>query len=257
MIGPLEPLFTEGFANHRDSFVLAGDDPSETGINAGFVRGSDLLRGPALRDALNRCARLYPEASHRAVASQWARAWAMALLPVVLGASLVLDHELPIDIEDIAVRFDSDGKPTTFIVPHPGRRIAPTDPFERFDLLVHSHLAPLFASASNDAEVSPRVLFGQTGFLFGWLADVAAGHPLALQNAGHHGRALLEAPRWSDGRPNPLYRPIVTIDLNGETRSCKRVCYLSSELTQSAGPCLMCPAKAKKKGSAACVKQVA
>lgn len=239
MIEPIAPLFTGSFAGYRDGFVLTGDLADDSG----FVEGRDLVQGGVLADALGRLARLHPEATRRAVASQWARAWSMAMLPVVTVASLVLDHELPIAIEDLAVRLGEDGRPAAFAVRHPGYRIRPANPFERFDLLVRGHFTPLFAVLAAEAHVSPRVLFGQAGFLFSWLVGVAADHPLAtMAKSECHGHLLLDAPRWSDGTPNPLFRPIVETEESGERRDRKRVCCLAHELSEHSGPCVMCPA---------------
>lgn len=254
MIEPITPLFTGSFAGYRDGFVLTGGLTAD----AGFVAGRDLVQGSALADTLDRFASRYPEATRRAVASQWARAWSMALLPVVAVASLVLDHELPIAIGDIAVRFGEDDRPAAFAIRHPGRRIRPADPFERFELLVRGHFTPLFAVLAAEAHVSPRVLFGQAGFLFSWLVEVAGDHALAATPKSEcHGRALLDAPRWSDGTPNPLFRPIIESEEDGEHRHRKRVCCLSNELSRDAGPCPMCPVNNRKNGRAACVTMAA
>lgn len=242
MIAPIAPLFIGDFAGHRGSFLLAEEMPT----HAELVGGRWIASEEGMGDMLDRFGRLHPAASRRAIASQWARAWAGRLLPVVITASLVLNHELPIAMDDIAVKIDEYGRPLAFAVRHPGHRYAPVDHFERFELLVHGHFGPLFQRAAANAQIAPRVLYGQVGFLFGWLVDLARAHPLAKPEPNCHGHALLESPRWGDGRANPLYRPIVTIHEGGETHRRKRVCCLSHELERDAGPCPMCPLPAAK-----------
>ena len=219
MIPALAPLFIADFAHYRDVLVLE-DDP-----RPGMPLRT-LLTPEVFTAVLNRFGAQYPDSDRRGLASVWSKYYFIKLIPPVVAASLVLDHCLPLRLEQLQVVLDEQGMPLGFKLPDLGQRWAPspTDTFQRFDGLIEGHLRPFIDIVANLTRLSPKVLWSNAGNYLEWLLGVLANAtPQADLSQGHE---LLNAPTLQDGRRNPLYQPVRYLELAGqrELKRQRRVC---------------------------------
>lgn len=175
---------------------------------------------------LNRFGEQYPDSDRRGLASVWSKYYFIKLIPPVVAASLILDHRLPLRLDQLQVMLGEQGMPLGFKLPDPGQRWAPapSDAFQRFDDLLEGHLRPFIDTVATLTRLSPKVLWSNAGNYLEWLLGVLAS---AIPHADlSHGHDLLNAPTLQDGRRNPLYQPVRYIRIAGhaELKRQRRVC---------------------------------
>lgn len=219
MIPALAPLFIADFAHYRDVLVLE-DDPRPA------VPLRTLLTPEVFSSVLNRFGAQYPGSDRRGLASIWSKYYFIKLIPPVVAASLMLNHRLPLRLEQLQVMLDEQGMPLGFKLPDPGQRwaLAPTDTFQRFDELTEGHLRPFIDTVATLTRLSPKVLWSNAGNYVEWLLGVLAS---AIPQADlSHGHDLLNAVDLPDGRRNRLYQPVQYIKVAGQVdlKRQRRVC---------------------------------
>lgn len=219
MIPALAPLFIADFSHYRDVLVLE-DDP-RPGMPL-----STLLTPEVFTSVLHRFGQQYPDSDRRGLASVWSKYYFIKLIPPVVAASLILEHRLPLRLEQLQVMLDEQGMPLGFKLPDPGQRWAPAprDAFQRFDELIEGHLRPFIDTVATLTRLSPKVLWSNAGNYLEWLLGVlASAIPHADLSQGH---ALLNAPTLQDGRRNRLYQPVRYVRVAGhaELKRQRRVC---------------------------------
>jgi len=235
VIPALAPLFTAGFVHYRDVLAL-NDDPRPS------VPLSTFFRSGEFDDTLSRFGEQYPDSDRRGLASIWAKYYFVKLVPPVVAASLILDHRLPLDLDELHLMLDGQGMPLGFKLPNPGSRwmSKPVDGFQRFEALIEQHLRPFIEGVTSCIRLSPHVLWSNAGNYCEWLLGALA---VAMPHADlRHGHDLLNAKHLPDGRRNPLYQPVRYLKVEGQTemKRQRRVCcvrYLVEGLTY----CDSCP----------------
>ncbi|MEN4749851.1 siderophore-iron reductase FhuF [Pseudomonas sp. Ps21-P2] len=219
MIPALAPLFIADFEHYRDALVLP--DAPRVGVPM-----RTFLTGDYLNDVLTRFGSAYPDSDPRGLASIWSKYYFIKLIPPVVAASLILDQQLPLHLDQVQLILNDDGLPAAFKLPHSGQRWTPTpaDAFERFDDLLEQHLRPFIDALARHFRLSPKVLWSNAGNYFEWLLGV-------LENAMPHvdlthGHQLLNVQLLPDERRNPLYQPVRYIKVEGqdELKRQRRVC---------------------------------
>lgn len=218
-IPTLAPLFTADFAHYRHVLVLEDDPRPAMPLNT-------LLTPEVFTSVLHRFGEQYPDSDRRGLASVWSKHYFIKLIPPVVAASLILEHRLPLRLEQLQVMLDEQGMPLGFKLPGPGQRWAPAprDAFQRFDELIEGHLRPFIDTVATLTRLSPKVLWSNAGNYFEWLLGVlATAIPHADLSQGHE---LLNASTLQDGRRNSLYQPVRYIKVAGHAalKRQRRVC---------------------------------
>ncbi|WP_268800682.1 siderophore-iron reductase FhuF [Pseudomonas huanghezhanensis] len=219
MIPALEPLFIGEFAGYREALILKDDSTP-------CLPMSELLKPDCLDQQLARFAMQYGAGDRRGLASMWTKHYFVRLIPPVVAASLILDWQVPVTLDRVAVVLDEQAKPLAFRLPHAGHsyQTAYADPFARFDDLVEGHLRPFIETVASHVRISPKVLWSNAGNYLEWLLGVlAAAMPDANLADGH---ALLAAKNTPDGRRNPLFQPVRYVQVQGQSdmKRQRRVC---------------------------------
>lgn len=215
----------------------------------GFLRSADLLRPPVLDGVLERFGAAYPGADRRAIVSLWSQWYFGTLLVPATAAMLLLGRALPLAIDRVRFRLDTEGH-------HPvGIRLAGScdpapgaDAFALFDDLLWSHLEPLVQALSHSGRVSTRLLWSNAGGYVEWAVRQVEIRPDGAEG-GAAGERLLAAKCWPDGRPNPLCQPVRYACEDGAPVRRRRVCCLRYLLPGVAGCAEVCPlAKVREVG---------
>jgi ferric iron reductase protein FhuF len=219
MIPALAPLFIADFEHYRDVLVLPEDPRVGVPLRT-------FLTGEYLNEVLTRFGTAYPGSDPRGLASIWSKYYFIKLIPPVVAASLILDQQLPLHLDQVQLILNDDGLPAAFKLPHSGQRWTPTpaDAFERFDDLLEQHLRPFIDALARHVRLSPKVLWSNAGNYFEWLLGVlATATPRADLTHGHQ---LLNAQLLPNERRNPLYQPVRYIKVDGqdEPKRQRRVC---------------------------------
>jgi ferric iron reductase protein FhuF len=200
MIALLEPIFRGQWAPYGETLVC-GPGPGtvqHTVLLADFLNDTSLLD-----DTFARYARHLKSQDRRALVSAWSLDYFSALLPAVIAAASVLQHEFPVSPAEIALILDLHGKPLAFSIPHEGTSRAGQNTAQRYEALVWQHLAPLIERLARHNATSPRLLWANAARYVGEIldhAELAAFAGVAADRA-----VLLLQPAWPEGRPNPLF----------------------------------------------------
>ncbi len=207
MIPLLEPLFQGELAPLGERLQHADTPPADA------VRVADLLRSTdMLAEVLQRHARFRKSTGHdlRPVASAWCLEYVAALLPPVAAAASVLQHVFPMAAEQVWVRLDGDGAPTSFHIRETGQALYGTSTAQRYAPLLRQHLRPLFATLCSLTRVAPKILWGnaarQLDPILAQALALTGGAAVIAQDQAH----LLHSPEWprdagDPPEPNPLF----------------------------------------------------
>ncbi|MNP97350.1 Ferric iron reductase protein FhuF [compost metagenome] len=209
MIPLLAPIFQGEWAPYGETLACAPHPPPDA------VRVADLLADPPRLLALLRLkARTLnmPERDLRAVASAWSMNYLHALLPPVAAAASLLQHGFPVTPEQVWVSLDdADGDPECFHIVELGTPRPGTDTAARYDVLLWTHLAPLFARLTQLTRLAPKILWGNAvRYLEPVLEEglrMSGQAPAVAADLEH----LLHRPTWpqpcGEARDNPMFMP--------------------------------------------------
>lgn len=222
----------QDIASYADRLALP-DDTREA------VHASDLL-GPAMLRAIEaRFVARFGTVDMRIVVSIWSKWHFSGTLVPVLAANLLLDRALPLALDDVAYVIANDGRTAAIRIAHEGSPIVTTDPFERLAPIVFGHLEPLIALLSTHGGVTRRLLWSNAGNLFDALLRKLEGSGPQRDAVVAAGQ-LLRARHWSDGRLNPFFDAVRTIDEGGKKVRIRRICCLQY-LLPDRRLCTACP----------------
>lgn len=230
----LEQVFAGTLGYCAGTLTFEGDEP-------GFVPASDLLRPDVLHEMLDAFGRLYPDADRRAIASLWSQWYFGTLIVPAAAASLMLYQVLPLRIERVGFRLDSErNHPVGFRLdgvpdPAPG-----ADAFTLLEDLVWRHLDPLIDEIARAGRVSRRLLWSNAGGYLEWAVRQVERRPGGCAAAAA-GDLLLKSKSWPDGRSNPLLEPVRYVWKEGAETRRRRVCCLRYLLPGVAGCGEACP----------------
>lgn len=231
MIASLASCFDGTLEPYAGMVALAGR-------HAAPVAGRDLLEAGIVEGLLVRFAENYPGGDRRALVSMWTQ-WhfAVAVIPTV-AAILVLDRDLPVDLERTALALDGAGRPAAMVLTGEGASF-PVTAKARFERLIEGHIAPLIDMLVRDFGVSRRLLWTNAAAVFEWTlqqaAERAAPAPLG------EGRDLLARRADADGRPNPMFDAVRYPCDSGAPVRQRKVCCLRYLLPGIADCGDLCP----------------
>jgi ferric iron reductase protein FhuF len=191
-VGPLADLSPPGFGAPPADALPAGE-----------------LRDPRrLDEVLGVFGARYGHADRRALASLWSKWHFAALLAPALASRLLLGRELPLGLDETHLDLAAEGHTARLWLPHDGRPLAADAAAGGFDRLVDDHMAPLIEALAEVSGTAARVFWSNAGNHFDHFTVALAAHPLASPGDTAPGLALLARPHLSDGRRNPLHRPV-------------------------------------------------
>lgn len=231
-IAEFAPLFSGPLASHAGALVLASETPPQ-------APGTDLADPDRLAEKLALFARHYPGGDPRAVASIWSKAHFSVLLTPFLALSLVMNRVIDVDLHAIGCSFGPDGDTQRFHLADTGKNADDTDPFGRFAGLMDGHIAPLAAALSKLTGLSRNVVWSNAGNRFEFFVrrvEAFTGRTGPVSQA----LGLMEERRLPDGRPNPLFRPVLYREHDGRSIRQRRICCIRYLLAET-DLCSTCP----------------
>lgn len=211
-----------------------------------IVSGTSLLVPDFLESLLDRYARVYSKPDTIAVATQWSKWHFSLLLPPVVTAMIVAQHELPVDLSDTAIVLSEDGRVEAFRVSDPGGGIDADDVLDCLRRFVDGHLAPLIAALAAVSKAPEKVLWSNAGNVLESVLKecetlLLPGHPM-LANASR----LLTQRVHADGVRNFLFEPVRYVARGNEIIRIRKVCCLRYRIP-SLSLCKSCPLACRKK----------
>lgn len=217
MIPSLAPCFTGPFQWYKDGLALPGEHPT-------VVSGRDLLDGDIADELLRHYAKAYPGADRRAIVSMWTQ-WHFGILIVpATAAILLLDRELPLELDHVSIALNEEGRTATVVLPDDGRAEC-AGTVNRFSRLFEGHIKPLVEHFSDHFRVSRRLLWTNAATTFQWALEQAEAlnpSPAAMSE----GRALLECRTDAKGRPHPMHGVVLCCEDEGKLVQKRKVCCL-------------------------------
>lgn len=242
MITELSLAFSAGLEHLAQSVSLIDDRrPS--------VPARCFLERDTLSAAILRLRSRYPRASIPVLAVLWAKMYGFRIIAASLPPALLLDWQLPADLDETRMALDpEDGCTTCLHIPHAGRQASSADPFERLGGAIRQHLDPVLEAVSLHMQAPITALRGDAAVNFNYIASVVT------QAAASTGRQLdcdvgrlATAKTWPDGKPNTLHAPFLTRESCGG-RDVRRTCCLYYQASEHGSFCATCPVAEKRRG---------
>jgi len=240
MIPALAPLFQGGFSSYGDLLRLA--EPNDTAIPL-----SDLFDAQRLRQSLYQFRPDLKGEDERALLSIWSKYYFLRLLPPVLAANLILQRELPLSVDVLAVEVDAQGLPGVFVLPDDGQQlVASAHPLSRFEAIMRDNLQPVITAWRQALGLSPRVLWSNASRYIHWFTGELKGAGLP-EMFWAPGLALLDQPTFENGDKNPLFGAYQDrMNANtGTVITVRRTCCIRFRLPET-GLCEDCPRLCRK-----------
>jgi len=205
------------------------------------IRGEALLDAPVLDALLARFATQYQGDDLKAIASLWSKWHFASVAAPALAANLLLERDLPLALDEMAIITNAEGRTTQLALPHEGRPLGSLDAFTRFEQLLQGHVAPLVQTLACVSGASPKVFWSNFGNYFEHFSRAAEQHPMALPGLADEALRLVDHRVYPDGRRNPLFMPVrYLVDDAGEHHRTRRLCCLRYRLPEFAY-CGNCP----------------
>ncbi|MFH1556683.1 MAG: siderophore-iron reductase FhuF [Pseudomonadota bacterium] len=252
MIEALAPAFIGPFVYFARTAVLP-DDPRPR-INAG-----EFFEGPALIRSLELAQQRYPGGHRDAVTALWARGYAAKVVPVSLAASLILNRNLPVDIDQLELALGDDGaSPAAIVVGTIGEPVTSLDAFARFARLIHGHLEPAVDALATRGRASRKVLWGDLALYIDYF--LRASTEITDRPVGSFAfdpSRLVTARLLPDGRTNSLFQPRTVVTTPEGPALHRKTCCRSYRLGGDNQPCLDCPIQTKNERRAECSRDAA
>jgi ferric iron reductase protein FhuF len=200
MIGPLGRIFHGDLSRYGLTLGLRTDSGDALALN-------HFLSGAPLNEALRRFALRFPGAHPKALASIWIKLYFNALLVPLLAASALTDWAFPTELDDLALRLDTDGAPTVIELPHVGCHAPAIDAAPRLQQLVRSHLSGFIAAFASHTRLAQRLLWNNAAVIaedtLAQCDQLFPHHPAISA----HRALLIGSASWQDGLDNPMHAP--------------------------------------------------
>lgn len=208
---------------------------------SGAIHGEALLDVSVLGTLLTRFATEYEGDDLKAIASLWSK-WHFAIVTApALAANLLLERDLPLALDEMAIITNEEGRTTQLALPHEGKPLNSLDAFTRFEQLLQDHVAPLVEMLACVSGASPKVFWNNFGNYFEHFSRATEQHPMAQPGLAEEALRLVEHRVYPDGRRNPLFMPVrYQVDGAGERHRTRRLCCLRYRLPEFAY-CGNCP----------------
>lgn len=245
MIPSLAPCFTGTLLRFKDALALPGEHPSS-------IAGRDLLDVDVTEDLLSRFAVLHPGGDRRALVSMWTHWHFGALIIPTTAAILLLDRNLPVDLDHVRIALQDDGRTEAVIVADDGGA-REVDRSDRFAGLFAGHVEPLVHHFAAHFRVSPRLLWANAATIFDWTLQQAAAFDGVCRSALDEGRSVLESKLDTKGCSNPMSGIMLWREQDGQMVRKRKVCCLRYLLPGMADCGSLCPlpAPSRRRGTAA------
>jgi ferric iron reductase protein FhuF len=239
MIHSLAPCFTGTLLRFKDGLALPGE-------HASSIPGRDLLDTRVAERLLSRFANNHPGGDRRALVSMWTQWHFGALIIPTAAAILLLDRDLPVDLERARIALHEDGRTAAVVVTDDGmsRRAGATN---RFSRLFDGHVEPLICHFADHFSVSPRLLWVNASTIFEWTLQQVAAFDGACPAALGESRALLQSRTDVRGRPNPMFGAVQYRDQDGQPVRRRRICCLRYLLPGMEDCGSLCPLPARSR----------
>ncbi len=186
----------EGYHTFR-GYLVGPDDPRPSFPSSALLDDTTKARIHA------RFAERFSRFDSRATLSIWMKWHLNTILPPLLLADIMLHWQLPLGFPDVRFIRADDARTAAMKCTDEGAPSPADDPFRRFAPLVFDHLEPLVALLHARSGLTRRVLWSNIGNTFEAMLrriEQTSGPSPRLASADE----LLKAPRWADGRANPL-----------------------------------------------------
>lgn len=129
-----------------------GEPPDKSSI----LRAIDLLDANRLATQLKHFSTQYGQTDRRAVASLWSKWHFSALISTTLASNLLLEHDLPIGLDEVSIEIGSEGQTRRLWITDTGQQLASQNAFTRFSNLIDNHLVPLIQALADYSGASPK-----------------------------------------------------------------------------------------------------
>lgn len=208
MIPLLEPLFQGELAPFGERLQCSDPPPADA------LPATALCEAETLGDLLHRYGshvwKLDAGARRdlRPLASTWTLRYLAALVPPVAAAASVLGHVFPVALQDLWIRFDSQGLVRDFHLRGLGQAMPGSATAARYGPLVMDHCAPLFAAMERHTRLPAKVPWSNAARHLEAVLEQAAALAPQQPRTAHDAAQLLHSPHWASQPPraNPLYR---------------------------------------------------
>ncbi len=208
MIPLLEPLFQGELAPFGERLQCSGVPPADA------LPATALCDAGTLGDLLHRYgSRVWhlgagARRDLRPLASTWTLRYLAALVPPVAAAASVLGHVFPVALQDLWIRFDSQGLVRDFHLRGLGGAMPQAGTAARYGPLVMDHCAPLFAAMERHTRLPAKVPWSNAARHLEAVLEQAAALAPQQPRTAHDAAQLLHSPHWASQPPrtNPLYR---------------------------------------------------
>ncbi|GEN25885.1 transporter [Halomonas cupida] len=203
-----------------------------------------LLDANVIEERLERLAAQHQGNDIKAIASIWSQWHFAAVVVPALAANLLLERDLPVTLDEMAIQSDEHGCTRRLVLPHEGTPLPSLDAFQRFETLFQGHVSPLIEMLSCLSGASPRLFWSNFGNYFEYFANNAELHPMALPGVADEALRLVDHRVYPDGRRNPLFMPVRYLENEtGERHRTRRLCCLRYRL-DDCEYCGNCPLEA-------------
>jgi ferric iron reductase protein FhuF len=232
VIPSLAQRLPEALAWYGDKLVLPGEHPSA-------IPGTDLLDGAAADNLMARFAKTHSGGDRRALVSMWTQ-WHFGMLIIpATAAILLLDRDLPVELGQVGVVPNEQGRTAALVVAHEGRPCSADG--MRYSRLFDGHVAPLIAHFAGHFSVSPRLLWANAAAIFEWALQQVAATGEANPEALAEGFALLKAQTDARGRHSLMLDAVRYPLQDGEPTRQRKICCLRYLLPGVAHCGSLCP----------------
>jgi ferric iron reductase protein FhuF len=218
MIHSLAPCFTGTLLRFKDGLALPGE-------HASSIPGKDLLDTRVAERLLSRFADTHPGGDRRALVSMWTQWHFGALIIPTVAAILLLDRDLPVDLDRVRIALHEDGRTAAVVVTDDGKPQG-AGATDRFSRLFDGHVEPLIRHFADHFSVSPRLLWTNASAIFEWTLQQVASFDKACPAAMGESRALLESRTDVKGCPNPMFGAVQYRELDGQRVRRRKICCL-------------------------------
>lgn len=217
MIPALRPINFGGLRDFSHTLVLP-DDPRPG------IPGPHLLDAQVMDRLLSAAAAHIGEGDLRARMSLWSIDYVHYLMPLPVVASLVLNRQLAVGLEDIELIVDDEAMPAAIRLRDGGRFRLGRDPYVNFAPMIRGHLEPLFAAWAAFSGLSPRVFWANAGNLYEAIVSGLERTPVLPSRLTRRARHLISDEQWPDGWRNPLRNPVLYRPDRPNMQRWRRVC---------------------------------
>lgn len=233
MIPSLRPIYIGDLRYYAHTLVPASDPRPG-------IPGPKLLEAETMRDLIARSAVHLGEGDLRARFSLWSIDYVHYLMPITMVASLILNRQLPVALDEIELIIDEEAMPAAIRLRNGGAFKLRRDPYVNFAPMIRGHLEPLFGAWAKYSGLSPRVFWVNAANVYEAVISGLDRTPFIPRRATVNAKRLTVDSHWPDGWRNPFQNPVFYRPDHPVNQRWRRVCcvrYLCSHYDY----CSNCP----------------